>query len=64
MGGLFGKLAAGMKDARPLDMLPAFMMGPESKTGISVTWSTALQVTAMLACCRVVGEDLAQIRCR
>lgn len=64
MGGLFGKLAAGMKDARPLDMLPAFMMGPESKTGISVSWSTALQVTAMLACCRVVGEDLAQIRCR
>jgi HK97 family phage portal protein len=64
MGGLFGKLAGGLKEARTLDMLPGFLMGPESKTGISVTWSTALQVTAMFACCRVVGEDLAAARCR
>jgi HK97 family phage portal protein len=64
MGGLFGKLADGLKEARTLDMLPSFLMGPESKTGISVTWSTALQVTAMFACCRVVGEDLAAARCR
>lgn len=65
MRGLFGALAApSRKDALTLDQLPGFLMGLESKTGISVTWSTALQVTTMWACCRVKGEGLAQARCR
>lgn len=67
--GLFGALTApGRKSvddiARALSQLPEFLMGPSSKTGIAVTWSTALQVTAMLACCKVVGEGIAQSRCR
>lgn len=65
MAGLFGTLAAPKrKDAQALDQLPGFLLDAGSKTGISVTWSTALQVTAMFACCRVIGEDLAQSRCR
>lgn len=65
MRGLFGTLAApARKDAQTLDQLPGFLMGLESKTGVSVTWSTALQVTTMWACCRVVGEGLAQSRLR
>lgn len=65
MRGLFGTLAApARKDAQTLDQLPGFLMNAESATGISVTWSTALQVTAMFACARVVGEGIAQSRAR
>lgn len=65
MRGLFGTLAApSQKDALTLDQLPGFLWGAESGSGIAVNWSTALQVTAMFACARVVGEGLAQMRCR
>lgn len=66
MAGLFSSIAAGFerKEARTLDSLPGFMFGPESKAGVSVTWSTALHVSAMLACCKVVGEGIAQTRCK
>jgi len=66
VSGLFGAIARGLerKSAQVLDQLPDFLMGPASKTGISVTWSIALQVTAMFACCRVVAEGIAQTRCR
>lgn len=66
MRGLFGRIAAPAlkSDPRTLDQLPGFLLDAGSKTGISVTWSTALQVAAMYACCRVKGEDLAQARCR
>ncbi|WP_242148911.1 phage portal protein [Sphingomonas sp. BAUL-RG-20F-R05-02] len=66
MRGLFGALAAPSRksaDAQTLDWLPGFLLDAASKTGISINWSTALQVTAMLACCRVVGEDIAVSRC-
>lgn len=65
MGGLFGALAApSRKEAQTLTELPGFLLDASAKTGISVTWTSALQVTAMYACCRVIGEDLAQSRCR
>jgi hypothetical protein len=63
--GLFTRIAAGLDlKAQTLDMLPSFLMGPESKSGVPVTWSSALQVTAMLACARVVAEGIAQCGCR
>lgn len=49
------------RKAKVLDELPAFLYGPASKTGIAVTWATALQVTAVLACARVIAEGLAQV---
>ena len=65
MQGLFGRLAApSRKEAQTLDQLPGFLLDAGSKTGIAINWSTALQVTAMYACCRVVGEGLAAARCR
>jgi HK97 family phage portal protein len=64
MRGLIDRLLPSRKEAQTLDQLPGFLLDAGSKTGISVTWSTALQVTAMLACCRVVGEGLATARCR
>lgn len=65
MRGLFGALAApSQKDAVPLDQLPGFLLNTESATGIAVTWSTAMQVTAMFACARVVAEGIAQSRAR
>lgn len=64
MRGIFGTLAGApsRKDALPLDFLPGFLLNTESQTGISVTWSTALQVTTMFACARVVAEGIAQSR--
>jgi HK97 family phage portal protein len=64
MRGLFGALTAPDRKEVTLDQLPGFLMNTESATGISVTWSTALQVSAMFACARVVGEGIAQSRAR
>lgn len=65
MRGLFGSLVPpSRKDAQVLDSLPGFLLNTESQTGISVTWSSALQVTAMFACARVVAEGIAQSRMR
>lgn len=64
MRGLFGSLVAPSRkaDATPLEFLPGFLLNNESQTGISVTWTTALQVTTMFACARVVAEGIAQSR--
>jgi len=65
MPGLFGALAApSRKQAATLDTLPGFLIGPESSSGVPITWTSALQVTAMFACARVVSEGLAQCRAR
>lgn len=66
MAGLFGALVSGIerKDARVLDSLPGFILGPSSKTGIAVSYSVALQVSAVLACCRVIAEGIAQSPCK
>lgn len=49
------------RKAKVLDQIPDFLWGPASKTGIAVNWATALQVTTVLACCRVIAEGLAQV---
>ncbi|HWU03163.1 MAG TPA: phage portal protein [Novosphingobium sp.] len=50
--------------ALTLTSLPDYLLGPASKSGVNVTWSTALEVSTMLACCKVMGEGIAQSRCR
>lgn len=47
-----------------LDQLPGFLMIPESKSGVAVNYFTALQVTAVLACCRALGQGIAQVPCK
>jgi HK97 family phage portal protein len=66
MAGFFSSLAAGIgrKDARTLDQLPGFLMGPESRSGVSVTYTTALQTSAVLSCVKVVAEGIAQSPCK
>lgn len=60
MRGLFGALADGFdrKSAQTLDQLPSFMRWPASKTGISVGWSEALNVTTVLACVSRVADGV------
>ncbi len=49
------------KDAQVLDRLPSIMLSPESKTGISVSVSSALTVTTVLACVRLIGNGIGQV---
>lgn len=63
-GGLFGALARKSGDISILDKLPSFLMSPESKSGITITPSSALQIATMFAAGRVIGEGVAQSSCR
>jgi HK97 family phage portal protein len=49
------------RKAQALTELPSFLMGPDSKTGIPVSWSTALQVATVFACARALAEGVAQV---
>lgn len=44
-----------------LESLPYFLTAPESKSGIAVNWRTALDVTTVLACARVLAEGVSQV---
>jgi HK97 family phage portal protein len=49
------------KSAITLSDLALDLFGRSSKSGASVNWQTALQVTTVLACARVIAEGLAQV---
>ena len=61
--GLWGRLL-GRKSVQSLSWLPDWFVGPAARSGVSVTWETALQSVAILACCKVIAEDIAQVSCR
>lgn len=64
MSGLFGALRGGLqlKDgAQTLDWLPEYLIQPETKSGIAINHRNALEVTAVLACCMVLAEGVAQV---
>lgn len=44
-----------------LDLFREIYGGPPSRTGISVTWASALEVSTVLACLRVIAEGIAQV---
>jgi HK97 family phage portal protein len=44
-----------------LDLFRELFGGRVSKSGASVNWKTALDVTTVLACARVIGEGVAQV---
>lgn len=46
------------------DDVRALLLGAPARAGVSVTWATALQVSAVLACVRVIAEGTAQIPLR
>lgn len=49
------------KSGSTLDLLRESLYGFQSATGKNVNSTTALQVSAVFACCRVLGEGIAQI---
>ena len=49
------------RKASALETLPDFLMVTPTKSGQSVTFSTALQVSTVLACCRVLAEGVSQV---
>jgi HK97 family phage portal protein len=44
-----------------LDLFREIYGGPPSRTGVSVTWASALEVSTVLACLRVIAEGVAQV---
>lgn len=44
-----------------LDLFRDVFGGTAAKSGVIVNWQTALQVTTVLACCRVIAEGVAQV---
>jgi HK97 family phage portal protein len=44
-----------------LESLPSFLYAPESKSGIPINWRSALDVTTVLGCCRVLAEGVSQV---
>lgn len=44
-----------------LDLFREIYGAPPSRSGISVTWSSALEVSTVLACLRVIAEGIAQV---
>lgn len=49
------------KAIRPVDLGLELLEQAASKTGVRVTWETALQASTAFACARVIGEGLAQV---
>lgn len=47
--------------AAPSDLLREMLADAQAKSGVSVTWQTALQADTALACARVIAEGLAQV---
>lgn len=43
----------------PADLFRELFCGRPSRSGVSVTWENALQVATVLACARVIAEDIA-----
>lgn len=48
-------------DPQVLDRLPSIMLMPEAKSGVTVGFSTALTVSVVLACARLVANGIAQV---
>ncbi len=62
MRGIFDRLFDGREfKASVLDSLPDFLMWGPSKSGQTVNYMTALQVSTVLACCRVLTNGVAQV---
>lgn len=57
---LFGREKKGTITSS-LDLFRAIYGGRETKSGATVNWSTALDVTTVLACCRVIAEGVSQV---
>lgn len=56
-----GDVIAGRKGTSSLELMRQIMGGNTSKSGVSVTVESALEVSTVLACCRVLANGVAQV---
>lgn len=63
MAGFFKRLLGGERKATVLESLPALLygFGRETKSGRPVSVASALEVSTVLACARVIAEGVAQV---
>lgn len=61
LGSLFGPAGGGEIKMSSRELGELLRGGVQSGSGAAVTWQTALQVTTMLACTRVIADGLAQV---
>lgn len=67
MGSIFGGLAERKSESAPVSLKDSASLfteifgGRQSRSGTTVTWSTALEVTTVLGCAKVISEDVAQV---
>lgn len=59
IGRLFGKREG--RGTSSLDLFRQIYGGQPSRTGVSVTWKSALEVATVLACVRVIANGVAQV---
>jgi phage portal protein BeeE len=58
---LLGRIGLARKNVSSLELFREVYGGRASKSGVSVTWKSALDVSTVLACCRVIAEGVAQV---
>lgn len=61
LSALFGRGETKVVDASPLTFAELMRGGGSSKTGLSVNETTALRVSTVYACCRVLCEDVGKL---
>lgn len=61
MKGLFGALLAPETKTSSRELEEMLRGGRETRSGPLVNWTTALQVTTMLACTRLIADGIAQV---
>lgn len=59
-----GRKSAVQSPDGTLEIFRELMGGRRSRTGDTVTWETALKVSTVMACARVIGKGLAQVPCK
>lgn len=65
MAGLLARLGSffrsEQKSGSILDSIPDFLRYPGSRSGVTVSWRTALEVSTVLAAVRVISQGIAQV---
>lgn len=59
--GFFSRAVAGQKALSTYDVFRGLIAGRISHSGKTVSADTAIQVSTVFACCRVIGEGIAQV---
>lgn len=58
---LLGRFGLARKNVSSLELFREIYGGKSSASGVTVNWKTALEVSTVLACCRVIANGIAQV---